>query len=120
MKRTTVESVTRRYCDICNADITHANCYSVEDESWEVCSGGYTMYHKKSPTFISCLDLYELYLHAPNVMENIKNKVKIQDIEDETNLTVNKCANMVDHILREGGGSYGDAIRTRHGTPKLK
>ena len=23
------------------------------------------------------------------------------------------CAQMVDHILKEGGGSYGDAIRTR-------
>jgi hypothetical protein len=23
------------------------------------------------------------------------------------------CANMVDHILREGGGTYGDAIRIR-------
>jgi hypothetical protein len=24
-----------------------------------------------------------------------------------------ECANMVDHILREGGGTYGDAIRAR-------
>jgi hypothetical protein len=23
------------------------------------------------------------------------------------------CANMVDHILKEGGGTYGDAIRIR-------
>jgi hypothetical protein len=23
------------------------------------------------------------------------------------------CANMVDHILKEGGGTYGDAIRAR-------
>jgi hypothetical protein len=24
-----------------------------------------------------------------------------------------ECANMVDHILKEGGGTYGDAIRIR-------
>lgn len=24
-----------------------------------------------------------------------------------------KCAKMVDHILKEGGGTYGDAIRAR-------
>ena len=24
-----------------------------------------------------------------------------------------KCAKIVDHILKEGGGTYGDAIRTR-------
>lgn len=24
-----------------------------------------------------------------------------------------ECAKMVDHILKEGGGTYGDAIRTR-------
>jgi hypothetical protein len=24
-----------------------------------------------------------------------------------------ECANMVDHILKEGGGTYGDAIRAR-------
>jgi hypothetical protein len=24
-----------------------------------------------------------------------------------------KCAEMVDHILKEGGGTYGDAIRSR-------
>jgi hypothetical protein len=23
------------------------------------------------------------------------------------------CANLVDHILKEGGGTYGDAIRAR-------
>jgi len=27
-----------------------------------------------------------------------------------------ECANMVDHILKEGGGTYGDAIRARGNT----
>ena len=26
------------------------------------------------------------------------------------------CARMVDHILKEGGGTYGDAIRARYNT----
>jgi len=46
-------------------------------------------------------------------VENTERSAVIDEVAKAVLAEREACANMVDHILKEGGGTWGDAIRAR-------
>ena len=55
-------------------------------------------------------------IKAANAPEIEKINAHIKALEDAVFSEREACAKLVDHILKEGGGTWGDAIRARSNT----
>lgn len=66
--------------------------------------------------FFPQLDVYVLEAFAKLVRNDYSNKhaqLWIKRIDEAVKAEREACAKFVDHILKEGGGTWGDSIRAR-------
>ena len=65
---------------------------------------------------VECLDCGSHNVGIPATYDSLVDSVKEQPAQEPVAYEREQCAKMVDHILKYGGGTYGDAIRARSKT----